>query len=253
MKINILVALGAAILFASCGKDNVYSNDFSTATFVNASPGPPTLSLNVLIDTIGQGPGIPFRFSTQQLSVAPGTRAILLRSPNAIPAGTFTNFVTLPAEVFVTNKSYTYFVYDVPPSPGVGPLKTLRLEDDFKTVADGSIKIRFVPVATGAVPSDVTFLRNAPTGPSDSITISNLSYVGANPTAATLEALAKYVVISGPGTITIKMKNAGTQVVTATTTFSALFAGVNKGIFTAYSVGGTTGFPLGISVFRQFP
>ena len=250
MKINILVALGAAILFASCGKDNVFSNDFSTATFVNASPGAP--SLEVQIDTINQAT-VAYRAASLQLAVRPGTRAIRLRAPNTIPAGTFTTFGTLPAETFVSNKAYTYFIYDVPPAPGVGPLKTIRVEDDYTSVGDNKIKIRFLPLASGAAPSDITFLRNAPTGPSDSITISNLSYVGANPTSATLEALAKYVVISGPGTISIRMKNAGTQVVTASSTISALFAGVNKGIFTAYSVGGTTGFPLGISVFRQFP
>lgn len=251
MKINILVAIGAAMLFASCGKDNVYSNDFSTATFVNASPGAP--ALNVLIDTIEQATGIVYRFSSLQLNVAPGTRAIKLRTPNAIPVRTFTDFVLLPSEVFVANKSYTYFTYDVPPAPGVGPLKTLRLQDDFTSVGDNKVKIRFIPLAPGAAPSDVTFVRNAPTGPSDSVTVPNLSFVGSNPAAATLEALAKYTIISGPGTITIKMKNAGTQVVTATSTINPLFAGVNKGIFTAYSAGGTTLFPLGISAFRQFP
>ncbi len=251
MKKNILVALSFGLVLAGCGKDNVFTNDVATVRFVNTSPGAPALTIQV--DTLDQATGVAYRGSSLPLNVRPGTRFIRARVANVLPVGTFTTFVSLPTETFVSKKAYTYFTYDVPPTPGSGPLKTIRLSDDLVPTPLNTVRLRFIPLSPAAAPSDVTFVRNAPTGPSDSVTISNLSYVGNSPSQATLDNIAKYVSLTGPGTITVKMKNAGTQVVTLSATYTLSIAGVNQGILTVFSSGGVPGFTLGFGIYREQP
>ncbi len=234
----------AAVLFSSCGKENVYSNDFAAVTFLNASPRTP--SINVLIDTIDQtGTGVAYRSASLPLNVRPGSRNIVLRTPNLLVPGTFITYATFPAENFETNTSSTIVNYDTSAN-GTGPLKTFRLTDNLTTPTAGKIKVRFLPLGRSITPLDVTFLRTSNTATPDSVTITNQTYVGTTPNTA---ALSAYMEIPA-GNYTVKLKTAGTQTVLATTTLVSV---VNKGIFTVYTAGGIPGFSLGLSSFRQFP
>jgi len=246
MKKQFILLLIISTVLISCGKIIDYSNEFSTATFINASPGSP--AINVIIDSINQtGSAIVYRGVSLPLNVNPGSRKILLKSNSLIvPA----NFVSLPAENFVTKTSSTFINYDTLATP-TGALRVLRLTDDFTTPAAGTIKVRYIPVAIYAPASDITFLRTTVT-PADSVTITNQTYVGASPSANLLATLSKFTQIPA-GNYTIKQKIAGTQTVIATATLTTTFGGVNKGIFTVYSTGGAVNLPLVISAVRQYP
>lgn len=254
MKI-LLGIISLAVLLISCGKENEFSTDFSTATFINAAPG--TASINVLIDTIDQtGNGVAYRSTSGALNVRPGTRNLLLRTANTLlPAGNFIKYAGIDGQVFESKKAYTYVSYDVP-APGTNALKTVRFTDDFTLPTAGTIKIRFLPAGFTAAPVDVTYLRTSnaqmPVFTADSVTVSNISYLGNNPADATLAALSIYRELPA-GNYTIKVKNAGTQTVLGSVSLNTIFAGVNKGIFTVYSAGGVGTFAYTINAVRQFP
>lgn len=234
-----------------CGKSNEYSPESSAAMFVNAAPGATTI-FNVLVDNVNQTTNsILFKANSAYLNILPGPRSVVVQSNNvAFPV----NFSNLSNENFTNNTASTFFIYDTLLIQN-GTLRTLRLIDNLSNAKDGFIKIRFIPLAPNANVSDVTFLRTSVT-PNDSITIPNIAYVGNNPSVSGLETLSKYTEIPG-GIYTIKTKNAGTQVVTATATSAnlpiVLFGGVYKGTFTYYSNGTAKGFPLAINGFRQYP
>ncbi|MBD0277978.1 MAG: DUF4397 domain-containing protein [Flavisolibacter sp.] len=244
--LGIILIIG---FIAGCGKENKYSNDFSAVAFINASPGSP--AINVFVDTMQQtAAGIAYRSNSGYLNVQPGTRAIELSAT--------TNFVTSkhvqsPTEVFEPNTASTYFIYDTTTASNQ-QLKTLRLNDDLSVPALGSIKVRFVPLAINAPAVDVTFLRTSASTP-DSVTITNRSYVGANPSAATIQALSAFTTIPA-GAYTVKLKAAGTQNVLASAPFTlAQLTGTGNqvGIVTFYSAGTAKGQALGVSVFRHYP
>src|SRR5688500_17044610 len=92
-------------LVASCGKENIYSNDFSSVVFINASPGSPAVT--VYVDTIPQvAAAIAYRSNSGYRSVQPGGRNVEFR--------TTSNFVTTKrggtgSENFVANTASTYF------------------------------------------------------------------------------------------------------------------------------------------------
>lgn len=237
-----------AVMLASCGKTIEYSNDFSTATFINASPGSPALS--VLVDSINQtGTALVYRAASNPLNIQTGTRNILLRTSNPLVPGAFLYPVILSSQTFTSNSASTFINYDTLATSG--SFKTIRLSDDLSAAPNGFIKVRYIPVAINAAASDITFLRTSVTVP-DSVTISNQSYIGANPTSAQIETLSKFIQLPA-GNYTIKQKMAGTQTVIATATLSTVFGGTSRGAFTVYSTGGVLSLPLAISTFRHYP
>jgi hypothetical protein len=238
-----------AVVIVSCGKENQYSNDFAAVAFVNASPAAPVAGFTVFVDTIAQGATIAYRSTTGSgtgsvyLSVRPGTRNIELR--NVVNFQTV-KYMEMPETTFETNTASTFFIYDTL-SAANQKLKALRLSDDLSLPATGSVKVRFVPLAVNAAPMDVTFLRTSVT-PNDSITLTNRSYVGANPNVSTLSAFTTIPL----GTYTIKLKPTGTQTVSATAA-ATLNGGTGfYGIYSVYSTGTARGLPLAVSVVNHY-
>lgn len=252
-KISGLVLIVA--LIAGCGKTNTYSNDFSAATFINASPGTP--GVNVLVDNANQtGNAVFYQAGSGYLNLRPGARNILLQPLGTNPVAPI-NYVSLPAENFVTNTATTYIIYDTLLTP-TGTLRTLKLNDTLAVPTTGFIKIRYIPAAPNAPASDITFLRT--TGvPVDSFTISNQTYVGPTPSAAAVTNLSMFIQIPA-GNFIIKQKIAGTQTVIASTpppgnpgAFVTTIGGIYKGIFTVYSTGTAKSQPLSLGFVRHYP
>ena len=247
-KISILFA-AASIVFMSCGKQNVTSNTIASAMFINAASGNTTH--NVIVDNISQtGTALVYRAASQYLNIAVGSRKINLRSNNvALPV----DYVSLNDQNFGDNTASTYVTYDVLSTP-TSTLKSVRFSDDLTTPKSGFIKVRYLPLAIGVPTSDVTFLRTSNVLPvlPDSVTISNLSYIGNNPTAAQIADLSKFIEIPA-GTYSIRQKVAGTQTVILAATLNPLIAGVFRGIYTVYGAGNVPTVPLTLNVARNYP
>ena len=249
-KISILIAAATiTTVFMSCGKENVTSNTIASAMFINAAPGNTTH--NIIVDDISQtGTALVYKAASQYLNLAVGSRKINVRSNNvALPV----DYVSLNAENFADNTASTYVTYDVLATP-TSALKSVRFSDDLTAPKSGSIKFRFLPLANGVPVSDVTFLRTSNVLPvlPDSVTISNLSYIGNTPTAAQIESLSKFIELPA-GIYTIKQKIAGTQTVLIQVSFSPSIAGVYRGIYTFFSNGNVPTTPLAINVARNYP
>jgi Domain of unknown function (DUF4397) len=245
-KISIFIA--AAILLWGCGKENVTSNVVSTAMFINAAPGNTTH--NVILDGIGQtGTALVFRAASPYLNIAVGSRKINLRSNNLALPVDYANF----QENFNDNAASTFVAYDILASP-TGTLKTVRFNDNLTAPKTGFIKFRLLPLAIGAPAIDVTYLRTSNVAPTlaDSVTVSNLNYIGTSPTTSQIESLSAFTELPA-GNYTIKVKQAGTQTVLTSSTFAPTIAGAPKGIYTFFATGNLPTVPLALNVARNFP
>ena len=247
-KLSILFA-AVSIVFMGCGKENVTSNTIASAMFINAASGITTH--NVLVDDINQtGTALVYRAASQYLNLAVGSRRITLRSNSvALPV----NYVSLSGENFADNTASTYVTYDTLANPS-STLRSVRFTDDLTTPKAGFIKVRYLPLANGVPTSDVTFLRTSNVLPvlPDSVTITNLSYIGNNPTAAQIANLSKFIEIPA-GTYSIRQKVAGTQTLILAANLNTSIAGVFRGIYTIYGAGNVPTVPLSLNVARNYP
>lgn len=136
-------------------------------------------------------------------------------------------------------KIYSFFAIDTVLN---SKLKVLQLTDDLTLPASGMAHVRFLHLAPVSAAIDVTMTRGT-----DSVTMSNMSYVGAqaSPNTATL---AKFTPIPS-GTYTIKVKAAGTQTVLAQSAATSL--GAVK-IYTFYAKGGAKSQPLSVSTIINY-
>jgi Domain of unknown function (DUF4397) len=238
---GLLFIIGA---LSGCGKEIVYSNDFSTAAFINASPGSP--SMLVYVDSINQtSSAIAYRGNSGYLSLRPGSRNTEVRSSIDL----VTKFVSAPTENFTTNSASTYIIYDTQ-TVANKTLKTIRLTDNLSLPAPGTMKYRFLNLAVKSTPLDVTFVR---TIPHDSITITNQAYIGASPNVATLSLFSN---TRGLNTVdTIRLKTAGTPNVQATAilTLGTPSSAPYSVIYTFYATGTAAGQPLSFGAFRHYP
>jgi hypothetical protein len=107
-----------------------------------------------------------------------------------------------------------------------------------------NVHVRFLHLAPLAPAVDITLLRTSPS--TDSVTLTNRSYLGATPNATALSAFAP---IPG-GTYTIRVKLPGTQTVVAT---FALGTNLSSGrIVTLAATGTARGQALGAMVLRHY-
>jgi len=93
---------------------------------------------------------------------------------------------------------------------GARTLRAVQLTDDLTVPSGTNVHVRFLHLAPLAPAVDITLLRTSPS--TDSVTLTNRSYLGATPNATALSAFAP---IPG-GTYTIRVKLPGTQTVVAT-------------------------------------
>ena len=242
-KIAGLVLISIVTFGFGCGKTNVFSYNFASVGFVNASPGSPTMQ--IFVDTFQRSPAaIAYRGTSGYLVADPGTRRIQVRSS----ADLKTNFVDLASESFTSNTASTYFIYDAQALPSVA-LKAVRLTDVLTVPAARTTKFRFLNLAVTQAPMDVTFLRTSVT-PNDSVTVSNQAYIGATPNVS---ALSPFSGTLPAGNYTIKLKTAGTQTVLTSATIAATSMNSNfSSIFTFFATGTAGGQPLSIGSVRHY-
>jgi hypothetical protein len=242
---RLFIAMIAGLSLAGCGKENSYTTNYASAIFINASPSinnaAPRPGVNLFVDTlVKSGSVIAYRGSTGYLGIEPGSRKLELRT-NTTPT---TVLFSAAAENFEVNKASSFIIYDTLSSLN-SSVKVLRLSDDLSLPTAGNIKVRFLHLANNAPAVDLTLVRTSVT-PNDSVTLTNRSYIGATPTASTLESFASIP----QGVYTLRVKLAGTQTVALSAALSALNAA--NGIFTLYAAGTTQGQPLTANVVRHY-
>jgi hypothetical protein len=271
---KIYITAIAALALGSCGKDMDDPQEFSSAVVIHASPGTP--GINVLADTvILNASPITFNQTIGYQGFDPGSRRVTIR--NIASTGT-TTYADLMNQTFEAGKAYSYFLYDTLIN---NQAKVLRLEDDLSLPAAGNVKVRFVHLAPEFGPLDVTFVRgtlftNSSVTPNasvfeatDSVTISNVSPVGANPDTKALSAFREIRGGTGFAAFTganlgavpeanrnnryvIKLKNAGTQTVVATSALTGINLTTGKA-YTIYATGSVKkGQILRVNVFTNF-
>lgn len=242
---RLFITMIAGLSLAGCGKEISYTTNYASAIFINASPSitnaAPRPGVNLFVDTlVKSGSVIAYRGNTGYLGIEPGSRKLELRT-NTTP---ITVLFSAAAENFEANKASSFIIYDTLSSLN-SSVKVLRLSDDLSLPTAGNIKVRFLHLANNAPAVDLTLVRTSVT-PNDSVTLTNRSYIGATPTASTLEPFASIP----QGAYTLKVKLAGTQTVALTAALSSLNAA--NGIFTLYAAGTTQGQALTANVVRHY-
>jgi hypothetical protein len=253
-----IIAISAGFLLASCDKQALELTAQSSATvaFIHAAPTPPPQppslapAVDILVDNqlangsrrlsyglVSAGGGVGN--GGAYMPIAPGSRSIKL-SPDSGKV----NFINATLQ-FDAKKAYTVVAYDTLPVSGAQTLRAVQLTDDLTVPTGTNVHVRFLHLAPLAPAVDVTLLR---TGSSpDSVTLTNRSYLGATPNAATLSA---FTPIPGATAYTLRVKLAGTQTVVFTT---SLGANLTSGrIVTLAAIGSARGQALGAMALRHY-
>ncbi len=243
------IAVSFIIVFASCDKGFEQVGSFSSFAVIHASPvasASPTDTIHVFLDNgMYSSAGITYLGNSGYLSVASGTKTVNLRRK---AMATSDVYITPFSHNFEPSKIYSFFAYDTTTS-ATSAAKVLRLTDDLTLPAAGMAHVRALHLAPNGPAVDITLLRTSVT-PNDSVTISNRSYVGAQPNEA---ALSVFTPIPR-GTYTAKVKLAGTQTVAASATVT-LSPGPDVGlgrIVTIFVTGTAKNRPLAIGTFRHY-
>lgn len=176
--------------------------------------------------------------SSGYLLASPGTRNVQVRSSLDSAIKFFET-----TETFEINKGVTYLIYDTL-SAADSTLKTVRLTDDLTPPDEGFVHFRFINAAIASNPVDVTFVRAFP---NDSITLFNKAYIGDSPDATALSPFSGKLPL---GIYTIKLKDAGTQIVLAEATIPL---SPYSSLYTFYATGTAAGLPLSIGAVKQYP
>jgi hypothetical protein len=249
--LNILT-IGTAFLFASCDKEALELTAQSSASvaFIHAAPTlPPTTAVDILIDDLVSNGGRRLTYGAVSVGggagnggaympITPGSRTIKIS-----PDSGKTNFINATLQ-FEAKKAYTVVAYDTLAASGTRTLRAVQLTDDLTAPSGTNVHVRFLHLAPLAPAVDITLLRTSPS--TDSVTLTNRSYLGATPNATALSAFAP---IPG-GTYTIRVKLPGTQTVVAT---FALGATLSSGrIITLAAIGTARGQALNAMALRHF-
>jgi hypothetical protein len=254
--LNILT-IGTAFLFASCDKEALELTAQSSASvaFIHAAPTlPPTTgtaapAVDILIDDLVSNGGRRLTYGLVSVGggagnggaympITPGSRTIKIS-----PDSGKTNFINATLQ-FEAKKAYTVVAYDTLAASGTRTLRAVQLTDDLAAPSGTNVHVRFLHLAPLAPAVDITLLRTSPS--TDSVTLTNRSYLGATPNATALSAFAQ---IPG-GTYTIRVKLPGTQTVVAT---FALGTTLSSGrIITLAAIGTARGQALNAMALRHF-
>ena len=249
IKNSFALACSALFVLSACDKGFEQPGSFSSFAVIHASPVPsasPTDTLHVFVDNgMYSSTGTTYLSNTGYLSVASGNRAVDIRRK---PLATSDSYVSTFSHNFEPSKIYSFFVYDTTTS-ATTTAKVLRLKDDLTLPAAGMAHIRALHLAPKGPAVDITLLRTSVT-PNDSITITNKTYIGAQPDENALSAFTPVP----RGTYTVKIKLAGTQTVALSATVAltpAADVGIGR-IVTLFVTGTAKGRPLAIGSFRHY-
>ncbi len=243
------VALGSIVALSACDKGFEQPESFSSVAVIHASPvssTSPTDTLHVFADTARyNSTGVTYLGNSGYLPIRSSNRPVNIRRKNVATSDLYVP--TFPFD-FERGKSYSFFVYDTTTS-STGTAKVLRLKDDLTLPMTNMAHVRALHLAVNGPAVDITLLRTSVT-PNDSVTISNRTFVGAQPDEASLSAFTPVP----RGTYTAKVKLAGTQTV-ATSATVVLSPGLDVGIgriVTLFVTGTAKGRPLTVGQFRHY-
>ncbi len=249
MKRIIQILCGTVLIsFTACDKEATELIPSVNAAFavIHAAPGAPTV--DIVVDGLVANGGRRLTYRTLSagggagaggiyMPLATGTRNIKISTDSGK-----TNVVNADLS-FATNSASTIVVYDTLAATGAPSLRFVQLSDDLTAPTGTNVHVRFLHLAPLAPAVDVTLIRGANI---DSVTITNRSYLGATPNAATLST---FTPITGGAAYTFKVKLAGTQTVVIT---GSLAANLSEGrIVTLSAVGSAKGQALGVLVARH--
>jgi len=248
-KIIQIICVIVLVSTTACDKEAFKLNDQVNAAFavIHAAPGAPTVDI-VVDGLVANGTR---RLSYRALSAGGGAGAGGIYMPLATgtrnikisPDSGKTNVVNADLS-FAANSASTIVVYDTLAATGAPSLRFVQLSDDLTAPTGTNVHVRFLHLAPLAPAVDVTLIRGANI---DSVTITNRTYLGATPNAATLST---FTPITGGAAYTFKVKLAGTQTVVNT---GSLAANLSVGrIVTLSAVGSAKGQPLGVLTARHF-
>lgn len=249
------------LLFASCKKEGNNDNPDVTASsnviVVNAAPAPAGYpALDMYLDTGKFTPAAIAYLGTNQATGITGNLlyAPALAADHAVDVRPTTtpNVKVLNANAsLMPGGNYSFFIYDTL-SNTTSQFKLLRLTDDLSQPADTSMgKIRILHLAPTLPAYDFTFVRLVGTIETDSVTLTNRTYVGGS--AVNEEALSAFTSVKG-GVYRLKIKTAGTPAVVATiNNASTNYLSFAKGKgYTVYVTGMAKGQPLALRSVRHF-
>jgi hypothetical protein len=253
MKKLLLILLTGGII-AGCGKDNEYSTNFASTVFINASPSVSGTSgrpgINIYYDTVKKTfTNVAYGGTTGYVPAAPGTYKFEVRSS----IDNVTKYVERTNEAVEYGKASTVIIYDTltgSPTAPTGTLKSVRLSDDMTPGTAGTLKFRLFNLAPKGGPVDITFLRTS-VSPNDSVTFSNVTFIGGSPDPVALSAFNRSVPL---GNYTIKIKNPGVPH-PAITSATIGFPTNNQWTYTYtfFVTGNATGSGYAIGAFRHAP
>jgi hypothetical protein len=196
------------------------------------------------------GIGLRYLDSSGYLPVPAGTHKFDIRRVTYENTNT-SNYVASFNYTVDKAKAYSFWVYDTTTS-STAAARVLRLKDDLTLPAANMAKVRFLHLAPKTGPVDITFVRTSGTTPYDSVTISNVSFVGATPNE---DALAAFTPIPR-ARYDVKIKTAGTQWPLLATSTGQIIAGganITEGrIRTYYFTGGAKGRALALRSFTHY-
>lgn len=243
---KIFYFISSAALLISCGKENTFSTNFSSASFIHASPGTP--AFEVFEDTAKKhGGSIALGSWSNYLGFVPGSKMTNIRRADSLQrifSGTFS---------YNLGQATTFIVYDtlvVGAGGGLtGNLRVARLTDNLTLPNAGRTHVRFAHVAQNAPAVDVTLVRvgGTPAVAIDSVTISNRAYIGSSPSEASLTVASTFSSLPF-GTYSVRVKLAGTQTLARN---PQTFTLVDGGIYTILAVGTARSVPLQAVAFRN--
>jgi hypothetical protein len=103
---------------------------------------------------------------------------------------------------------------------------------------------------------DVTFVRTNVASP-DSVTVANLTYIGASPSQAQINTLSAFNVVlplGFTGNYTVKLKAAGTQnLLISPVAVNLTTQAINQSFVTVYVTGAAQGQAVSVGSFRHYP
>ncbi len=252
MKKLIQTICGIALIsFTACDKEAIKLNDQANASFavIHAAPGAPTVDI-VVDGLVANGSR---RLSYGLISAGGGTGNGGIYMP--VLAGTRnikvstdsgkTSVVNADLE-FATNSASTIVVYDTIATSGTAALRSVRLNDDLTVPSGTNVHVRFLHLALLAPAVDITLVRTS-VSPVDSVTLTNRTYLGANPNAIALSAFAP---IPGGTAYTVRVKLAGTQTVVLAVNLAASTLASGR-IVTLSAIGTARGASLGVLAARH--
>ncbi len=239
------------LMIAACSKSNsitTYPNNTGNAylAVVNASPG--TTAYTVYAGATNIYPGNTLAYGSVT-SIAGGSPYEQINSGiDTIKLSA--NGTTYPVDTafnFNAPDNYTLFAYDTTGSSG--KLKTLILQDNITPPSANEAEVRFINLSPSTMPLTV-WLVNADTAMKDTVSFTNISYVGSLATVSP-DSLAAFNNIT-PGMYTIYLNtNPGSKTPLTTDTIS--FA--TGGIYTIYAKGYANGLngtdSLGVGVVKH--